>query len=273
MAKVLEIRHTDWRTFPSHPGTRFHRTMFSSVRELTLTTCQFGSFNEFIRLISAFPSLSTLRLDRVTYDNEGPTRTFYCSSWPALRSFFVSVDRGKEMDAMLEWMSLDQRSHSLRHLCLTSDSLSAAVIGRVAPSFGFDRLESLSLQSRLTDSYELLFTACSALLSLRVQMYENGILEKLAGLLSLLTSRSIRSLELTVSSVVNTEAMLSEQLSLWTQADDVLAREQFASLKTVDVTWFLAWSSEQEMLAPPVLADRFTKLCARGIFDSRVLLM
>ncbi|KAH9949039.1 hypothetical protein B0H21DRAFT_657676, partial [Amylocystis lapponica] len=70
-AKVLKILFTDWSAFPSHPGTRFHRSMFPSLTKLDLTHCTFGSLNELFHLIYAFPSLSHLSLSFVTWPNQG----------------------------------------------------------------------------------------------------------------------------------------------------------------------------------------------------------
>ncbi|KAH9948651.1 hypothetical protein B0H21DRAFT_845292, partial [Amylocystis lapponica] len=114
--RVLEITNTDWCRFPPHPSTRFHRSIFGSVTELGLTCCKFGSCNEFVRLISSFPSLLHLRLNLVRWENERLPGTAYCASPPALES--LSLIMHKEIGAVMEWMLLHQNSCPLRHLTL-----------------------------------------------------------------------------------------------------------------------------------------------------------
>ncbi|KAH9948634.1 hypothetical protein B0H21DRAFT_219875 [Amylocystis lapponica] len=269
--RVLEITRADWRAFPPHPSTRLHRSTFESVTTLTLSGCWFGSCNEFVRLISSFPSLLHLSLINSAWDNERSPGAAHPP--PALKSLSFSSTRDKETNVVMEWALLYHNSCSLRYLSFDSYSPSAAIVRKVAPTIGL-QLESLHLVRHPpfrgdADICELFFTACSSLLSLRVNIY--GALEKLPWKLSLLTSWCLRSITLFVNTAVDTAITFSEQLSSWTQIDDVLAREQFASLEAVDITWVVMWDVKQEDSAPSlVLADYFPQLCARGIFTSTV---
>ncbi|KAH9949116.1 hypothetical protein B0H21DRAFT_173028 [Amylocystis lapponica] len=158
-AKVLKICFTDWSAFPSHPATQFHQSTLPSLTHLTLNSCTFGSLNQCVRLISAFPSLSHLSLFDIAWHNHGSIGTACYAPRPVLQSFELKGIHPERDMIILEWISMaHQKAHSLRHLDLElsdphSETLDprSETLRRIALSIGL-HLRSLHIRSYADDA-------------------------------------------------------------------------------------------------------------------------
>ncbi|KAH9939535.1 hypothetical protein B0H21DRAFT_34585 [Amylocystis lapponica] len=274
--KQLRISRIHWDKFPPHLSFPFLPTQFPHLVSLTLHKCHFSSLKEVFTVLSAFPSISCLRLSsiRCTNISTRPVLSAHHKMRARLRELCLSYLVGGTANSTLECLIHYSCLETLRDLRLdivdSKDSIDKATMEKLGQMVG-PSLESLRSNYLLGPGGELL-TACTRLHSLSLGANIEGNTATPDMLvdywqLSSVVRHNLRKLYINMSTG---DSKAEEMLPQWHRLDDVLMHERFPLLTAVVLQWRVGWGNyfdPEEAAWAEKFLEQFPNLRQRGIVE------
>lgn len=136
--KSLRISNTDFEQVPQEITTHLvsHLRHF---RDLHLNSLHFYRFSEFVDLVSAFSSLETIYIKRLTWTHNGRTVLSLRRASPKLTWHIKAVRRGGNLSDLAEWLNAHEPIPIVRSLyydagCAKEADFIGRLLQRTAPS-------------------------------------------------------------------------------------------------------------------------------------------